>query len=227
MNKILMLYNITFTGHGSLPQTRLASLRAELVQFLLEDSNAQKSGACPNLHLLLQLDTEATLDVLKSAFVQEDQCPNHDVPLHDSPANTTPDAENRNDLFYESHNSLVQETVNALVHIFSNENGDMGFSTEVWPSKKDIGHLYEFIAYFVASKRAAVTKNTFTHILEYLTTENTSSVSRQSIDSLKRREKQVLALLEGVPEGDWDASYVLHLCERTQFYQVPLLYLLP
>lgn len=207
-------------GHGSLPQTRLASLRAELVQFLLEDSNAQKPGACPNLHLLLQLDTEATLDVLKSAFVQEDQCPNHDVPLHDSPANTTPDAENRNDLFYESHNSLVQETVNALVHIFSNENGDMGFSTEVWPSKKDIGHLYEFIAYFVASKRAAVTKNTFTHILEYLTTENTSSVSRQSIDSLKRREKQVLALLEGVPEGDWDASYVLHLCERTQFYQV-------
>ncbi|KAF8412055.1 hypothetical protein HHK36_000008 [Tetracentron sinense] len=78
-------------GHGTLHPTRLPSLRTELVQFLLEDSNALNSqvttsfklstGACPNLYHLLQLDTEATLEVLRYAF-PEDEIPQSDNSLH-------------------------------------------------------------------------------------------------------------------------------------------------
>jgi hypothetical protein len=74
------------------PTTRLPSLRAELLQFLLEQSDALNSqavsslssgGAYLNLYHLLQLDTEATLDVLRCAFV-EDEIPKPNFSLHDS-----------------------------------------------------------------------------------------------------------------------------------------------
>ncbi|RVW37739.1 Vacuolar protein sorting-associated protein 8-like [Vitis vinifera] len=222
-------------GHGTLPPTRLPSLRTELVQFLLEDLNALNSQAVsslsstralPNLYHLLELDTEATLDVLRYAFV-EDEITKPDVSLHDS-TDANMEAGKEIDLMGEIQNLLVQNTVNALIHILdisqknrSSGSSDIG-SLELWPSKKDMGHLFEFVAYYVACKRANVSKTVLSQILEYLTSENKlpQSSSKESVGTLKRREKQVLALLEVVPEKDWDASYVLHLCEKAEFYQV-------
>ncbi|KAK9279894.1 hypothetical protein L1049_013577 [Liquidambar formosana] len=224
-------------GHGTLPPSRLPSLRTELVQFLLEDSNVLNSeaisslssaGAYPNLYHLLELDTEATLNVLKCAFV-EDDIPKPDFPMHD-PVDVNMEAKKENDSSDESQNLLVQDTVNSLVHILDLDISQMDRSAgdddlkslEVWPSKKDIGHLFEFVAYYVACKRANITRSVLSQILEYLTSENNlpSNVSPQNIVALKRREKQVLALLEVVPETEWNASYVLQLCEKAQFYQV-------
>lgn len=213
----------------------MPSLRTELVQFLLEDLNALNSQAVsslsstralPNLYHLLELDTEATLDVLRYAFV-EDEITKPDVSLHDS-TDANMEAGKEIDLMGEIQNLLVQNTVNALIHILdisqknrSSGSSDIG-SLELWPSKKDMGHLFEFVAYYVACKRANVSKTVLSQILEYLTSENKlpQSSSKESVGTLKRREKQVLALLEVVPEKDWDASYVLHLCEKAEFYQV-------
>ncbi|KAA8523376.1 hypothetical protein F0562_009799 [Nyssa sinensis] len=223
-------------GHGTLPPTRLPSLRIELVQFLLEDSNAPNSwvvtslssaGAYLNLFHLLELDIEATLDVLTCAFV-EDEIPKSYYSLHDS-ANENMEAMKENDSMAESQNLLVQKTVNALVHILETVNSRTDRATnsddcgiEEWPSKKDIGHIFEFIAFYVSCKRASVSIGILSQIFEYFTSEINlpPSVSRQNIETLKRREKQVLALLEVVPETEWDASYLLLLCEKAQFYQV-------
>ncbi|KAL4620189.1 hypothetical protein ACB092_06G135400 [Castanea dentata] len=101
------------------------------------------------------------------------------------------------------------------------DSEDVSGLVEQWPSKKDIGHMFEFIACYVACERANVSKSVLSQILEYLTSQNNfpTSVSSHHITST-RREKQVLALLEVVPEIDWNASYVLGLCEKAQFYQV-------
>ena len=212
----------------------MPSLRTELVQFLLEDSNALKSQtvasqsstkALPNLYHLLELDTEATLDVLRCAFV-EDETTKPDVSLHDS-TDANIEAGKEIDLMAEIQNFLVQNTVNALIHILdvcqkNRSSGNCDGSLELWPSKKDVGHLFEFIAYYVACKRANVSKTVLSQILEHLTLENNlpQSSSKESVGTLKRREKQVLALLEVAPEKDWDVSDVLHLCEKAEFYQV-------
>lgn len=205
----------------------------------MEDSIALKSQAIssqsttrvlPNLYHLLELDTEATLDVLRCAFV-EDEITKHDVSLHDS-TDANIDAGKEIDLMADIHNFLVQNTVNALIQILdvcqknrSSGSSDIG-SLDLWPSKKDMGHLFEFIAYYVACKRANVSKIVLSQILDYLTLENNlaQSSSKESAGTLKRREKQVLALLEVAPEKDWDASYVLNLCEKAKFYQVFLLW---
>lgn len=221
-------------GQGTLAPTRIPSLRTELLQFLLEHSDALNSqavltlssgGAYLNLYHLLQLDTEATLDVLRCAFV-EDEIPKPDFSSHDSAdENMEPQIENDNGC----QNILVQDTVNSLVRILNrdisqterSDSEDVIGLVEEWPSKKDIGHMFEFIAYYVACERANVSKSVLSQILEYLTSQNNfpPSVSTHHITS-KRREKQVLALLEVVPETDWNASYVLGLCEKVQFYQV-------
>ena len=93
---------------------------------------------------------------------------------------------------------------------------------ETWPSKKDAGHIIEFITHYVARERAKVSRDILSQNLEYLTSEISfsPSVSRQNIEIHKRREKQLLTLLEVVPDTDWDAPYLLHLCERCQFHQV-------
>ncbi|XP_057981031.1 uncharacterized protein LOC131166457 isoform X2 [Malania oleifera] len=219
-------------GHGSLPPTRLLSLRVELVQFLLEDSNIENTGAITglsstgadrNLYYLLELDTEATLDVLRCAFV-EDEISKPGLLLPDS-ADETIEADKENDSMAKSQNLLVQSTVDALVHILNkaisqvegSAAGDNIVSVESWPSKEDIGHLFDFIAYYVACERACVSKTILSQILEYLTS---SSASAQNIEISKKREKQMLALLEVVPATDWNESYVLHLCEKAKFYQV-------
>ncbi|KAK7824611.1 vacuolar protein sorting-associated protein 8 like protein, partial [Quercus suber] len=150
-------------GQGTLPPTRLPSLRTELLQFLLEHSDAPNSkavsslssgGAYLNLYHLLQLDTEATLDVLRCAFV-EDEIPKPKLSLHDSAdKNMEPKIENDNGC----QNILVQDTVNSLICILNrdisqterSDSEDVSGLVEEWPSKKDIGHMFEFIAYYVA-----------------------------------------------------------------------------
>lgn len=213
----------------------MPSLRTELVQFLLEDSNTLSSQAVaslssaravPNLYHLLELDSKATLDILRCAFV-EDQITKPDASLHDS-TDANIEAGKEINFMDEVQNLLIQNTVNALIHILdisqkegSSGSSDVG-SLDIWPSRKDMGNIFEFVAHYVACKRASVSKTVLSQILEYLTSENNlpQHSSNESLSVLKRREKQVLALLEVVPEQDWDVSYVLHLCEKAKFHQV-------
>jgi hypothetical protein len=143
-------------GHGTLPSIRLPSLRTELVQFLLDASNAPNScvdtsflstTAYPHLYHFLELDTEATLEVLRCAFA-EDDIPKSDYPLYDS-ANGSVEAEKEKDSMVLRSNVMVQKTVDALIHVLgkstypadkSISSGD-GDLAEVWPSNKDIGHF--------------------------------------------------------------------------------------
>ncbi|XP_022861232.1 vacuolar protein sorting-associated protein 8 homolog isoform X2 [Olea europaea var. sylvestris] len=219
-------------GHGNLSPTRLPSLRKELVQFLLEISSAQNAwtdrnlpsnGACPNLLHLLELDTEATLDVLRFAFPEEDEIG------HFSEGSMNLELAEVNDSMDESQ-ILVQKVVDVLADILdgsyfqtgSSINSDDINSREIWPSKKDAGHMYDFTAYHVACGRANVSNKILTQILEYFTSEiNISqSLSGQTTEIIRRREKQLLALVEVVPETRWDTPYLLHLCAKAQFYQV-------
>ncbi|KAJ4963919.1 hypothetical protein NE237_023858 [Protea cynaroides] len=229
-------------GHGTILSTRLTSLRAELVQFLLEDANASNSqvsttiklstGSCPNLYHLLLLDTEATLEVLSCAFVQE-EFHISDPSLHGLVNNNVQDNIKDNEDSNgknENSNMMVQSTINTLICILDLERSEMERfsdiencgSQEIWPSKKDIGFLLEFIAYFVACKRATVSTNVLNHIFEFLTLDDNISLSvpGKKTEISKRREKQVIALLKVLPETDWNSSFVLHLCEKAQFYQV-------
>uniref|UniRef100_A0A803KZV0 RING-type domain-containing protein n=1 Tax=Chenopodium quinoa TaxID=63459 RepID=A0A803KZV0_CHEQI len=223
-------------GHGKLPSKRLPSLRMELLQFLLQDSGGPKSqtgasltstGAFLNLHYLLELDTEATLDVLRMSFLEDGQSrldnslPNYSDATDDNPI--------ENELIAGDQDMLVQKIVDALVIVLDvdisqslRSTGNDDASMVVWPSKKDIGFLIEFVASYVASKRANVSKSVLSQILEYLTSENHLALDdcEQKHESKKRREKKVLALLAAVPQTEWNASYVLHLCEKAQFYQV-------
>ncbi|XVF80311.1 hypothetical protein PTKIN_Ptkin15bG0060800 [Pterospermum kingtungense] len=224
-------------GQGTLPASRLPSLRTELLQFLLEVSDGQgrKSasnlafgGAYRNLYYLLELDTEATLDVLKCSFIDY-KSPQPDSFLAES-GDANVDAEEENDSMAKSETILVQNVIDDLVHVLDKNasqkdrlasNDDIE-PVKAWPSKKDIGYLLEFIAYYVACGRAKISKTVLNQILEYLTFENNSlrSVSTSSTETSKIREKQLLALLEVVPETDWDQSYLLQLCENGGFYQV-------
>ncbi|GMH22393.1 hypothetical protein Nepgr_024236 [Nepenthes gracilis] len=223
-------------GHDTLPPERLPSLIMELLQFLLEDSGVSKSrtvtssistGAFLNLYYLLELDVEATLDVLRFAFVEHETLKIEES-LDDSSESIVRTAK-ENGPIKESQNLLLQKTIDALVlildidisHTVRSAGSDESVSVG-WPSKKDIGFLIEFIACYVASERATVSKSVLSQILEYLTSENSilPSGSNEKNESTKKRQKQVLALLDVVPETHWNASYVLHLCEKAQFYQV-------
>ncbi|GMI98953.1 vacuolar protein sorting 8 [Hibiscus trionum] len=224
-------------GQGTLPPTRLLSLRTELLQFLLEVSDGQDKksastlafeGAYLNLYYLLELDTEATLDVLKCALIEE-KSPELVSSFSES-GDANMEAKKEKDLMSESETMFVQKTIEALVHVLDKNAprtdgsacNDDTKSIKAWPSENDMGCLLEFIACYVACGRAKIPKTVLNQILEYLTSENNSSpsVSTMSTESSKRREKQLLALLEVVPESDWDQSYVLQLCENACFYQV-------
>ncbi|GMI69544.1 vacuolar protein sorting 8 [Hibiscus trionum] len=223
-------------GQGALPPSRVLSLRTELLKFLLEASDGQDKksastlafeGAYLNLHHLLELDTEATLDVLKCALIEEKS---PELDSFSESVDATVEAKKEKDLMVDSETMLVQKTIDALVHVLNKNaprtdgsaSDDDPKSIEAWPSEKDKGYLFEFIAGYVACGRAKIPKTVLNQILEYLTSENNSSqsVSTMSTESSKRREKQLLALLEVVPETDWDQSYVLQLCENACFYQV-------
>ncbi|KAI4328979.1 hypothetical protein L6164_021289 [Bauhinia variegata] len=218
-------------GRGTVPPTRLPSLKKELVQFLLEDSKASKSqtnsdlaskGQYLNLYHLLELDTEATLDVLRCAFVEYEISSASSSSL-DSAGRDIEDAEKENDNIPKIRNLLVQKTVDALIYILDkgispSDATSIGGDDELvkqWPSMKDIGHLFELIADYVSLQQAKVSKGVLCQILEYMTSDDSAHSSNP-----RKREKQVLALLEVLPKSDWEASYVLDLCERAQFHQV-------
>ncbi|MCL7022685.1 hypothetical protein MKW94_004174 [Papaver nudicaule] len=218
-------------GHGTISPTRLPSVRTELVFFLLEDSKPMiselatgckySSGACPNLHHLLWLDTEATLEVLRVAFLE--------VPKSDLDASNpdTEDDEENSEKSNENQNLMVQHTINSLTNILDLEITEVDASCvdgtgclRIWPSKKDIGYLLEFISYFITRERAIVSKGVLSRVLEYLISETTLSHSNLKTKSSRSREKHVLAVLRAVSVTDWDSSYVLHLSEQAQCYQV-------
>ncbi|XP_050385748.1 uncharacterized protein LOC126802206 [Argentina anserina] len=223
-------------GQGKIPPSRLPSLRTELLQFLLEGFDAPNSRALSskypggeylNLYYLLELDTEATLDVLRCAFTKDE------ISIPDFSSQNSADADTElqygNNSMAQSLDSLVQNTIDTLIKIISKDMPQRdGSASSIdpepvvsWPSKKDIDHLFEFIAFYVACGKANVSKTVLSQILEHLTSDNNfpSSVSGDSMIS-KKREKQVLRLLDVVPETDWDSSSVLQLCEKAQFYQV-------
>ncbi|XP_051145472.1 uncharacterized protein LOC127261257 [Andrographis paniculata] len=213
-------------GHGNLPSARIPSLRKELLQFLLEASSAPSSwaaaklsstGTCANLLDLLELDTEATLDVLKCAFTDVSSS-NLALSPHESENSTIERAE---------FQSLAQKIVDILADIVDASDSDSGshrHSNDIkpWPSMNDVCLMYDFIAYFVACELANVSRDILCQILVYLTSEiNTSdSASGRRIQILKGREKQLLSLLLVLPEAQWDAPYLLNLCEKAQFHHV-------
>ncbi|KAL3830545.1 hypothetical protein ACJIZ3_019347 [Penstemon smallii] len=213
-------------GRGNLPLTRLPSLRKELLHFLLEASTAPDAsvvtrltldGTYANLLHLLELDTEATLDVLRCAFTEDE-------------ISTSTHSQESDNFIMESTESekLIQKIVDVLAGILdaSYFQTDSLFcsngSIEIWPSKKDVGHIYDFIAYYVAYGRANVSREILSQILEYLSSDvyNSYNTPCDTIEIIKRREKQLLSLLEVVPDTHWDAPYLLHMCEKSHFHKV-------
>lgn len=179
-----------------------------------------------NLYHLLELDTEATLDVLRLAFL-DDGSP----VLYFSTNYSGMKYEQEYATLIGSNKPLAQHTIDALVKIIEvdvseaaeNITVDDGIgSVEAWPSEKDIRNLYEFIADHVARRKANVPSSILIQILEYLTLESNFSTSNPEhvVKTLKQREKKVLALLEVVPENEWNSTYVLELCEKASFHQV-------
>lgn len=206
-------------------------MKIELLQFLLEDSSASNSqltanmtykAPYPNLRHLLELDTVATLDVLVCAF--DGDGISKSSYLSENLTNT--DMVELNDLVRRNE-KLIQEVVDffsVIVGISYSQSGcstiyDDDCSDEAWPSIKDTWCIFEFIAHYVACQRAKVSRDILIQILEYLTSE-ISTVPAHTIESSKRRERQLLSLLEVVPETDWDAPHLLNLCEISQFHQV-------
>ncbi|CAN6852971.1 unnamed protein product [Brassica oleracea var. botrytis] len=218
-------------GHGTLVPTRLPSLRAELIQFLLEKSNSHESSRCVsspriylNLYHLLELDTEATLDVLRYAFAESEMVDHETLLLESGEVSLEPKTDGSipedrcNDM-------LIQNVIEALVHIIDggfsqlDESGDPddSKSDNKWPSKEDTSHLFEFVAYYAARGRASIPKSVLAQILDYLTSDHILPTYNMSP---KMRENQFLNLLQAVPETDWDVAYVSQLCEKAHFYQV-------
>jgi len=149
-------------------------------------------------------------------------------------ANKPVEEAKKEDNAIEAQNALVQNTIDALIQIIdmNTVQTDTTFNScedgliKEWPSK-EIGYLYEFIAYYVALQRAKISKGVLCQILEYLTSDShfSTNISVHG-PTPKNREKQVLALLEVLPKSDWDPSFVLDLCERANYHQVGILFVL-
>ncbi|CAH8335200.1 unnamed protein product [Eruca vesicaria subsp. sativa] len=218
-------------GHGTLVPTRLPSLRTELIQFLLEKSNAHDSSrfvTSPqiylNLYHLLEMDTEATLDVLRYAF-SESEMVDHESQLLES-GEVSLESKTDGSIPEDSCNDiLIQNVIDALVHIIDgglsqlDEPGDPDDSKtdKKWPSKEDSSHLFEFVAYYAARGRASIPKSVLAQILDYLTSDHILPTYNMSP---KMRENQFLNVLKAVRETDWNVAYVSQLCEKAHFYQV-------
>lgn len=208
---------------------RLPFLRTELLQFLLEDSSAPNSwavtslplsGAYANILYLLEFDTGATLAVLRCAFtdVGHPKSPDSSQELINI-SMEPPESE-----------ELIQRVVDILAEILDASYLKAGSPiscpdtdlVEVWPSRKDVCLMYDFIAHYVAHEQANVSRDILSKILEYLTSEiNTSNIqSGKTVEIIKRREKQLLSLIQAVPGSQWDAPYLLRLSEKAEFHQV-------
>ncbi|KAJ8566117.1 hypothetical protein K7X08_030594 [Anisodus acutangulus] len=222
-------------GRGSLPPTRLPSLKREIVQILLEEASSPNSstamcldysGPHPNLLSLLELDTEASLDVLQYAFVEGE---NESYSPAWNPANSKTETTEVN-ISTIGGGNLVQRVVDVLVVILNLSYFQTGGSfnnkdercTNIWPTRKDTEYILDFISFFIASEKAKVSKDTLHQIFQYLTLGNESypNVPGRIIETFNRKQKQLTALLEVLPEEDWDAHYLLNLCERAQQHQV-------
>lgn len=180
-----------------------------------------------NVYPLLELDTEATLDVLRCAFAEAEVS---QPESSQNSADSSVQVKEESIVEAQHSNSFVQKTVDVLINILhkyisqsDRSCDDGGDPVEEWPSKKEIGYMYEFIAHYVACGKANVPKKVLSYMLKCLTSENFASSNTEQGLVYKKREKQVLAVLKVVPENDWDTSYVLQLCEEARFYQVILL----
>ncbi|XP_071726434.1 uncharacterized protein [Rutidosis leptorrhynchoides] len=217
--KILVYLKYCFSGfafppgHGSISPARLPSLRMELIDLLLEDSDAPTSwgltslstkNSYKNLYHLLELDTEATLGVLRCAFINDNL-------LHDLSAV-------ENDSTSPSQH-LIQKTVDVLAPVL--ESIKTQPDTD-WPSKNDINHILDFVSHFIACEGVKVSNELLGQIFEYLILEANVplNVETTSGEYFRRRENEVLALLDAVPETDWDYRCLLDMCEKAHFYQV-------
>lgn len=177
-----------------------------------------------NLYHLLELDTEATLDVLRYAFAESEMVDHETLSLEsgevslESKTDGSISEDRCNDI-------LIQNVIEALVHIIDggfsqlDESGDPddSKSDKKWPSKEDTSHLCEFVAYYAARGRASIPKSVLAQILDYLTSDHILPTYNMSP---KMRENQFLNLLQAVPETNWDVAYVSQLCEKAHFYQV-------
>lgn len=227
------------TGHGALPLSRVHSVRKELLLFLLEDSKSSTSqvvkslksysGRCSNLCSLLWLDTEATLDVLRCSFMQEEP-KKIDGPSTDLAESNI---EHRKEIDFESQdyqNVMVQNITCTLTVVLDLESDVirtfvMDDNMGVWPSKKDLGHVLEFIAFLISCKQASISGRVLMHILEYLTSCDMTPYDPSLKTEASQKEKQVLTLLKVVPQTDWKYDDVLHLCMKANFYQVSYFFL--
>lgn len=247
-------------GHGYLPSDRLPSLRTELLQFLLVRMSAEcsqyrtssdvSSQAYPNLCYLLWLDTEATLEVLKCAFLEDGPFSVKGTDLSsifpygvNSEEGLKSELIDTNDRKTSDNGiSLSQALIDALteilemsfsgtVRLYNAERlNDKGYE-KIWPSRKEIGNLLEFIACFIATRHAMVSKAMLIRIMEYLAPK-ADLIIGDGLDGcnkeiLRRREKLMFALLKAVPESEWDPAYALELAQQAQFYQASsLIYML-
>lgn len=200
-------------------------------------SNKSSEVGCLNLYHLLELDTEATLDVLRCAFVEVEFLKTNSS--LDGPVDAIMELQDEKNSISGRKNFLIQNVVDALVHVLGkaicetdeSPDGDNITLVDDWPSKKELIHLFDFIATYVACGKATVSKDVVGQILEHLisnthipeTSDFLPRVTANSVHS-RKREKQVLSLLEVVPETHWNPSSVLRMCEKAQFFQVLLPY---
>ncbi|XP_044411244.1 uncharacterized protein [Triticum aestivum] len=214
-------------GHGTIPRAQLHAVRKELLQFMLEDSKmltsevfkgfSSSSGKCPNICYLLWMDTEATLEVVKCAFAQENFEPTSSI----LDASVSKDEEDTDIESPDSQNILLQTVVDTIIHIVGLENEAIhsvvvgtAESEELWPSVSDFSHIIEFVSFFVSHKRANASQRVLKHILKYLTSSTTSYD-----DKKMPPQKEVLQLFNVVPQTDWNSDYVLNLCLDAHFHQ--------
>ncbi|KAJ0975965.1 hypothetical protein J5N97_017930 [Dioscorea zingiberensis] len=218
-------------GHGTLPPNRSQSVARELLQFLLEDSKSLDSqvsrsfrsscGTWPNLCHLLLLDTEATLEVLRHAFIKDDST-ELDNCLSDLSASNLEQKDNDSQSAKNQY-LMAQSAIDKLIYVLDMESNKIRSfswdeSVEVWPSEKDLGQLFQFIVFLVTWTGAAISRQVFKHILEYLTSVDWIQCDSSQRPEASKREKQVLALLKVVPQANW-SSNVLELCAEAQFHQ--------
>ncbi|KAF3627229.1 putative vacuolar protein sorting-associated protein 8 -like protein isoform X3 [Capsicum annuum] len=166
---LIYLFN---KGRGTLPSTRVPSLKRELVQFLLEEVSSPNSstamcvpygGPNPNLLSLLELDMEATLDVLRYAFVEDE---NERYNLSWNPVNSKTETTEVDISTIEGAN-LVQKVVDLLAVILNLSYFQTGGSfnskyercTDIWPTRKDTENVLDFISFLIASEKAKVSKD--------------------------------------------------------------------
>lgn len=221
-------------GHGTISSQRLQSVREELLKFLLEDSKSLTSpvfksfkascGIYPNLCYLLWLDTEATLEVIRCAFLEEG-CTQIVDSVHYKVESNAEDGKDEDFHLLKVQNAMVQSIANTLIDILDLKSEVIKSfviegSAEVWPSKEDLGQILQFIAFLVSYKQATISGEVLKHILRHLTSQDKTSGNPNMKYEVSRPEKQVLTLLKVAPQVDWNSDDVMHQCVDAHFYQV-------